>query len=99
MLEWDIQEKDPMAYFQETIPVGGQFQEKEFKRYFEYRPTQNPWALANGLNYEIAVGPDRIPQVRFAKILKTVAYVAVDEDAEGKPVLQKWDIKKQWERV
>jgi hypothetical protein len=87
-----------VAYFQENLGVGGQFQEREYKKYFEFRPTQNKWALEHGLNFEIAVGPGREPEIRFAKILKTVAYVAVDEDAEGKPVLQKWDIKKKWER-
>jgi hypothetical protein len=89
-----------MAYFKETISVGGQFQEMEHRNHFEYRPTTNPWALAHGLEFEIAVGPDyHTLQTRFAKILKTVAYIAVDEDAEGKPVLEKWDIKKKWERL
>jgi hypothetical protein len=31
---------------------------------------------------------------RYAKVLKTVAYIAVDEDEYGKPVTEKWDIKK-----
>lgn len=89
-----------MAYFKETIELGGQFKEKEYGNFFEFRPTQNPWAIENGLEFEIAVGPDyNNLQVRFAKILKTVAYVAVDEDANGKPVFQKWEIRKQWERL
>jgi hypothetical protein len=87
-----------MSYFKENIVIGGQFREKDYKNLFEFRPTTNPWALQNGLNFEVAVGPDNL-QVRYARILETVAYVAVDEDEFGKPVLQKWQIKKLWERV
>ena len=29
---------------------------------------------------------------RLARVLKTVAYIAIDEDAEGRPVLEKWHI-------
>jgi hypothetical protein len=30
--------------------------------------------------------------IRYARILKTVAYIAVDEDAYGQPVVEKWNI-------
>lgn len=30
---------------------------------------------------------------RFARVLKTVAYVVVDENADGTPVVEKWAIK------
>jgi len=30
---------------------------------------------------------------RYAKVLKTVAWIAVDEDDNGEPVYEKWDIK------
>lgn len=36
--------------------------------------------------------------VRFAKVLKTVAYVAVDEAEDGTPVIEKWVIKHYWTR-
>ena len=29
---------------------------------------------------------------RYARILKTVAYIAVDEDQYGQPVVEKWNI-------
>jgi hypothetical protein len=29
---------------------------------------------------------------RYARVLKTVAYIAVDEDAYGQPIVEKWDI-------
>tara|TARA_R100000951_G_scaffold102070_1_gene93997 strand:- start:606 stop:899 length:294 start_codon:yes stop_codon:yes gene_type:complete len=31
---------------------------------------------------------------RYARILKTVAYIVVDEDEYGNPVVQKWNIKR-----
>lgn len=34
---------------------------------------------------------------RMALVLKTVAYIAVDEDARGNPVLEKWKIKRKRE--
>ena len=30
---------------------------------------------------------------RYARVLKTVAYIVVDEDEYGLPVVQKWNIK------
>ena len=32
-------------------------------------------------------------QTRYAQLLKTVAYVVVDEDENGSPVVEKWYIK------
>jgi len=31
---------------------------------------------------------------RMAKVLKTVAYILLDEDRDGNPVIEKWEIKK-----
>lgn len=67
----------------------GMFQEYDRKNYFTYRMTQNAWAIANDLTHEI----DVLDGVRFAKVLKTVAHVCIDEDSQGKPVLQSWKIK------
>lgn len=30
---------------------------------------------------------------RFAKVLKTVAHVVIDEDAEGNPITERWQIR------
>lgn len=30
---------------------------------------------------------------RFIKLLKTVCYVAIDEDSDGKAIWEKWDIR------
>jgi hypothetical protein len=37
---------------------------------------------------------------RYARVLKTVAYIVVDEDEYGLPVIEKWDIAnhKNWEK-
>lgn len=34
-----------------------------------------------------------VGETRFARVLKTVAYVVTDEDADGTPVVEKWAIK------
>ena len=67
----------------------GEFTEVSLGHSFTYRETDNWWAIANGLHYEI----DVLDGVRFAKILKTVAHVAVDESEGGTPVLETWKIK------
>jgi hypothetical protein len=68
----------------------GEFQECEYGKYFTYRKTDNLWAIEHGYMHEV----DVLDGVRFARVLKTVAYVCTDEDAAGKPVFQIWKIKK-----
>jgi len=71
----------------------GEFQEKTCGKWFTYRQTTNPWALSNGLNFEI----DVLDGVRFAKVKKTVVYVCTDESDTGEPVLQHWEISKHYQ--
>lgn len=77
----------------------GEFKIVEFGTHFEYRVSkgnaegQGDWGLKNGFMHEIAVCDG---SVRFANVKKTVAYVAVDEDDEGNPVIEKWLIKHTW---
>jgi hypothetical protein len=66
----------------------GYFKEKEFKHEFTYRLTKDDWALKHCLIHEIDAGDS----VRFAIVKKTVAWVAIDEDGDGKPVLENWKI-------
>jgi len=68
----------------------GEFQEKDYGKFFTYRKTSNPWALSNGLEHEI----DVLDGVRFADVKATVAYVCIDEDLEGNALLERWEIKK-----
>lgn len=67
----------------------GEFTEVSMGKHFTYRPTTNHWALVHGLTHEV----DVLDGVRFARVLKTVAHVAVDENADGNPVLEAWKIK------
>ena len=67
----------------------GEFKEAEYGKWFSYRATTDAWALSHGLNCEI----DVLDGVRYAKVLKTVAHVATDENPDGTPVLEKWNLK------
>jgi hypothetical protein len=67
----------------------GEFQEKEYGKHFTYRKTDNLWAIEHGFMHEV----DVLDGVRFARVMKTVAYVCTDEDEYGKPVHQIWQIK------
>lgn len=79
-----------MSYFNygETPKTIGAFKEKEHGHWFEYRETSDEWALEQGLTHEIAVADGK----RYAKVKKTVAYVAIDEDDYGKAIIEKWKI-------
>lgn len=67
----------------------GEFQECDYGNYFTYRKTDNLWAIEQGFMHEV----DVLDGVRFARVLKTVAYVCIDEDEHGKAVFEKWNIK------
>lgn len=61
---------------------------------FEYAP-RTPEDLATfapDYPHRIFVGPNG-GDTRAARILTTVAYVAIDENPDGSPVVQKWKIK------
>lgn len=70
----------------------GEFCEKDFSNWFTYRASTVYPDLINPTEWphliDVGNGEDR-----YARVLKTVAYVVVDEDLEGL-VVQKWNIKK-----
>lgn len=66
------------------------FKELEVGNYFRCTPTQDDWALSFGMTHEYE---SECGHKRFVKLLKTVVYVAVDEDAMGFPVYEKWHIR------
>lgn len=74
----------------------GAFVEKDHGKTFEYVAAQNCPAGWEEYNTMIFVGPDQM--TRFAKVLKTVAYVVVGEDWDGSPIVEKWDIRRKWSR-
>lgn len=67
----------------------GEFQEKTCGKYFTYSKTTDAWAIAKGCTHEI----DVLDGVRFAKVLKTVVHVCVDEDENGLFLFEVWAIK------
>jgi hypothetical protein len=70
--------------------VAGRFDERECGHCFEFStPCETPF---EGYDRKIWVGP-MAEETRFVRVLKTVAYVVVDEAADGAPVVEKWDIK------
>lgn len=79
----------------------GCFTEKEFGKRFTYKMNTEFCLhpdLKTGRNTEyphlVVVGPNA-DQVRMALVKKTVAYVVVDE-REGRFVIEKWQIKRNW---
>lgn len=78
--------------------IAGMFTEKDHGKNFEYRASAGNFA---GMPHEIFVGDGSTNGnfVRYGRVLKTVAYVVVDEDEFGAPVIEKWNIKPEWARA
>lgn len=63
---------------------------------FEYRISEDSWGKSHGLPHEVCVSskdPTGKQNWRAASVKGTVCIIALDEDAEGKPVLEKWAIR------
>ena len=76
--------------------VLGNFIHSETGEYFEYIKAEHPWAAKHNLPYEVFISP--CGETRFAKLSipqgsSSVAYVAIDEAADGTPVLEYWPIE------
>ena len=74
----------------------GFFQEKEYGRYFDYYDVNlydDGYTPFDGYEHRVHIGHN---QTRYAKVLKTVAYIVVDESEDGKPVLEKWKLKRNY---
>lgn len=89
-----------MAYASTKVSystIAGLFYNKETDKGFEYRAAEH--VMFDEYPHEIFVGPGNgYDMVRYGRVLKTVAYVVVDEDEFGNPVVEKWDIKSNWAR-
>ena len=82
-----------MAYYTHTKDPIGCFIEKDVGNHFEYslNDKRDTWC---DFPHKIWVGGLVNDQgYRYGEVKKTVAYVAVDEDEFGLPVLEKWDLK------
>ena len=75
-------------------PLLGEFVEKEFGHYFHYS-VNDDMDMPDFAKYPHKVWVGGIDhQYRYAEVKKTVAYIVTDEDEYGKPVIEKWLIKK-----
>ena len=81
-----------MGMFNNGADRLGCFVHRETKHTFEYRPTENQWALERNLGFEIAIGYGN--EVRYADIRATVAFVAIDEGPHNNAILERWPIRR-----
>ena len=82
-----------MAYWTHTQDPIGAFVEKSAGNTFEYS-TNDERAHWCDFPHKVWVGGLVNDQgYRYATVKKTVAYVAVDEDERGQPVVEKWLIR------
>jgi hypothetical protein len=87
-----------MAYAPATHPVEtlqGAFTHKETGKLFEWEDrSELHWAP--DYPHIVWVGP--IGAFRYARVLKTVAYIVTDESDSGEPIAEKWPIRTNWDR-
>lgn len=79
----------------DTKGIVGAFTESTKKKRFEYRNSTDSWGKSHGLMHEVCVSDPGggLTQWRAANVKGTVCYIAVDEGADGKPVMEKWAIR------
>jgi len=82
-----------MAYWTHTKDPVGVFVEKDVGNLFEYSYNDDPIMVE--WPHKIFVGGLTNDQgYRYGLVKKTVAYVVVDENDYGEPVVEKWSLKK-----
>ena len=86
-----------MAYYTYTKDPKGMFVERDTGNSFEYSVNDDPFSFCEDFPHKVWVGGAGVcgdQGYRYAIVKKTVAYVCVDEDEFGLPVLEKWQLKK-----
>ena len=83
-----------MAFYTHTVNPIGSFVEKEYGNYFEWSDNDDSMVFCEDFPHKIWVGDTIGSPYRYGLVKKTVAYVCVDEDEFGLPVVEKWDLKK-----
>ena len=73
--------------------IKGEFIHRETKRRFEWKDAPENFA---GMPHFVYVGS--MGEMRFARVLKTVAHIVVDEDENGDPVIESWPIREMWRK-
>ena len=85
-----------MGYYTYTKGPIGNFVEKEHGQNFEYSLNDDPMNWCEDFPHKVWVGGKDVCGMtgyRYAIVKKTVAYIVVDEDEYGLPVLEKWYLK------
>jgi hypothetical protein len=75
------------------IREGGAFIEKDHGNLFEYDLHGESLLPEYPHRVWVSENPVNDSGWRYALVKKTVAYIVVDEDESGQPVVQKWSIK------
>lgn len=73
--------------------VRGCFTHRWTDTFFEFSVNDDDWSDLPHKVWVTTPRPGLDSGFRYARVLKTVAYVVVDEDEFGKPVVEKWEIK------
>ena len=85
-----------MAYYTYTKDPIGAFVERDTNNYFEFSTNDEPMNICEDFPHKVWVGGRGVCGMtgwRYANVKKTVAYICVDEDEFGLPVIEKWQIK------
>lgn len=82
-----------MAYWTHTVDPIGAFVEKDAGNTFEYSTNDEQDTWSNRPHKVWVGGLVNDQGYRYATVKKTVAYVVVDEDEYGRPVVEKWAIR------
>ena len=83
-----------MGLYTHTRDPIGCFCEREAGNSFEYSLNTDSAVFCEDFPHIIWVGDSIGSPYRYGIVKKTVAYVAVDEDEFGLPVLERWDLSK-----
>ncbi len=78
--------------FQYDGTILGSFVEKDHDNLFEFSVNDEPEYFVSRENFPHKVWVAENTW-RYARVLKTVAYVITDEGSDGYPVVEKWFIK------
>lgn len=79
-------------YDTQFVKDAGEFYLPETKKWFTFQPnTDDAWGLRHDLIHKI----DVLDGYRCGIVRKGVAYIAVDENEYGAPVLERWTITKR----
>lgn len=84
-----------MAYWTHAQQQIGFFTERDTGNYFEYSANDDDHFVdAEEFPHKVWVGGlVNDAGYRYARVLKTRAYICVDEDEYGQPVVEKWYFK------